>query len=54
MPRSSDLFGHHDPFVTVQEDSQDKGEEEQDGVHDAQGPRCLQHGTILVEMEGPR
>jgi len=40
--------------MAMQKDSQDKCEEKQDGVHNPQSPRCLQHGAVLVEMERPR
>lgn len=47
------LLGDNDPLVTVEEKGQDRSEEEQDGVHDAQGPRCLQHTAVLVQVQSP-
>ena len=40
--------------MPVQEDRQDECKEEQDCVHDPQGPRCLQQGAVLVQIEGER
>jgi hypothetical protein len=39
--------------VSVEEEGQDKGDEEQNDVYDAEHPGCLQHGTVLVDVEGP-
>ena len=39
--------------MSVEEEGENEGEKEEDGVHDAQYPRCLQHGAVLVDVEGP-
>ena len=47
----------HDDFVSVmpvQEHRQDRRDEEEDGVHDAKRPRCLEHRTVLVDVGRPR
>lgn len=54
VPRSSGFFDHDCLLVTVQKEGQDKGEEKEDCVHDPQGPRRFQHGTVLVQVGRPR
>lgn len=39
--------------MAVEKQGQDECEEEEDGIHDAQGPGGLQHGTILVDVQRP-
>jgi hypothetical protein len=55
VSRPAHFLGSDDPasFVAVQEDGQPEGEEEHDGVHDAQDPRGLEHGAVLVQVERP-
>jgi hypothetical protein len=54
-PPHSSLLSPHSfaVVVSVEEQKQDKCEEEEDGVHDAERPGCLKHGTVLIDIECP-
>lgn len=39
--------------MSVQEQGEHKSDEEHDGVHNRQCPGSLQHGAILVDVDGP-
>lgn len=50
---SSDLFGHHDSFMAVEEEGENECDEEEDGVHDGKCPGSLEHGAVFVNVERP-
>ena len=45
------FLDHHCLLMTVQEQCQDEGDEEEYDVHYAEGPRRFQHGTAFVDVE---
>ena len=51
MPGSAHLFHNHGALVSVQEDCQHRGNEEEDCVHNPEHPRCFQHVAGLVNMD---
>lgn len=50
---SSNLFGDNDSLMAMEEESKDECNEEKDDVHDGKGPRGLQHGAVLVDIDCP-
>jgi len=49
----ADLFDNHCLLVTVEKQSQDKGDEKEYDVHDAKDPRSFEHGASFVDVEMP-
>lgn len=48
---SSYLLDHHRPFVSMEEQGQDEGDEEEYDVHNPKHPRRFQHFTRLIDVE---
>ena len=50
---SPNLFGNDHSFVTMEEEGENEGPKEKDGVHDCKCPRGFQHSAIFVDVGSP-
>lgn len=50
---SSDFLNHNRLLVSVQEDSQNRGDEEHNRVHNTKSPRSFQHLAVLTDIPCP-
>jgi len=50
---SANLFGDNDSLVAMEEESEDECNEEKDDIHNPKSPGGLEHGAVLVDVEGP-